>query len=355
MPFNGAGVFSRIYSWITDAGNGVPITPSRMDGESNDVATALSNCVTRDGQGFFAADINANGFGIKNLAFIKGPSAALVGTLDSSGNITFSANVNLLNLNGGQLAGLRNALINGAFLVNQRAVSGTVTLAAGAYGHDRWKAGAGGCTYTFATAAGVTTITITAGTLQQVIEGSNILTQTYTLGWTGTAQGRINSGSYGTSGAVSAALTAGTNQTVEFNTGTLAYAQLEPGAKATSFELRSYAAELTLCQRYLPAASGAVPIGVGMSTTTTAGTIFVPHQVQPRVAPTGAYVSAYGAFTITNSAGGAVTPNNIAYNSGGLLGTFLTIGAASGLVAGGPATLAGNAAGALILFTGCEL
>src|SRR5690606_30252951 len=40
------------------------------------------------------------------------------------------------------LAGRKNVLINGCFRVNQRAVAGTVSLAAGEYGHDRWKAGA---------------------------------------------------------------------------------------------------------------------------------------------------------------------------------------------------------------------
>lgn len=99
-------------------------------------------------------------------------------------------------INGGAI-GTKNAIINGNFGINQRGVSGTVSLAAGAYGHDRWKAGASGCTYTFVTSQNVTTITITAGTLQQVIEGLNLQSGTYLLSWTGTAQGRVDSGSYG--------------------------------------------------------------------------------------------------------------------------------------------------------------
>ena len=83
-------------------------------------------------------------------------------------------------VNGGAI-GVKNAIINGNFAVNQRAVSGTVTLAAGAYGHDRFKAGASGCTYTFATANNITTLTISAGSLIQVIEGNNLFTGTYTL------------------------------------------------------------------------------------------------------------------------------------------------------------------------------
>jgi hypothetical protein len=88
MPFNGSGVFARIYNWVTDAGNGVPITASRMDADTADIAAALNNCVTRDGLGYFGADINANGFKLKNLAAILGPGATLAMTLDSAGNVT---------------------------------------------------------------------------------------------------------------------------------------------------------------------------------------------------------------------------------------------------------------------------
>lgn len=66
--------------------------------------------------------------------------------------------------------GNRNKIINGNFNINQRKVSGTVTLSAGVYGHDRWKAGASGCTYTFSASGGVTTIDITAGSLVQIVE-----------------------------------------------------------------------------------------------------------------------------------------------------------------------------------------
>lgn len=50
MPFNGAGVFTRIYNWVTDQANGIYVQADRMDTDTDDIATALSNCVTRDGQ-----------------------------------------------------------------------------------------------------------------------------------------------------------------------------------------------------------------------------------------------------------------------------------------------------------------
>ena len=93
-----------------------------------------------------------------------------------------------------QYTGFKNRIINGTFGINQRVVSGTVTLTAGIYGHDRFKAGASGCTYTFATSANITTLTITAGSLIQVIEGVNLESATYTLSFSGTAQGKIGGG-----------------------------------------------------------------------------------------------------------------------------------------------------------------
>jgi hypothetical protein len=164
--------------------------------------------------------------------------------------LTTMSDVTATSLNGGQLAGHRNKIINGNFAINQRAVSGTVSLSAGAYGHDRWKAGASGCTYTFSTSGTDTTITITAGSLQQVIEGVNIEGGSYVLSWTGTAQGRVNSGSYGATGVLATGLTGGSNQTIEFNTGTVGKVQFETGTVATPFERRLYGVEFTMCQRY---------------------------------------------------------------------------------------------------------
>lgn len=141
----------------------------------------------------------------------------------------------------------RNRLVNGDFTVNQLVKSGTVTLSAGQYGHDGWKGGASGCTYTFASSGGITTLTITAGSLINVVEGAFLQTGTHTLSWTGTAQGKIGAGSYSASGVTGAA-TAGTNLSIEFNTGTLALVQFEPGSIATPFEHRDD--QLQRCQRY---------------------------------------------------------------------------------------------------------
>ena len=150
--------------------------------------------------------------------------------------------------------GMKNRIIDGGFIVNQRTYVSGVSLSSGIYGHDRWKGGASAGTYTFTQGAlGVnTTITITAGSIIQVIEGCNLPEGgTYVLSWTGTAQGKLNGGTYGSSGTVTVTgWTAGTNLNVEFNTGTLGSVQLEKGSTATSFDYRPYGTELALCQRY---------------------------------------------------------------------------------------------------------
>lgn len=202
--------------------------------------------------------------------------------------------------------GMKNRIINGGFTLNQRGyVSGTA-LAADAYGHDRFKGGAAGGTYTFTQGAlGVnTTINITAGTMVQIIEGCNVAEGgTYVLSWTGTAQGRLNGGAYGASGTVTVTgWVAGTNLPVEFNTGTVGSIQLEKGSIASSFDYRDYGGELIMCQRYFfkTFAQGTAPAqGVG----STAGAL---------LASTSA-TSTFGAslvFPVTMRA----TPSVVTYN-----------------------------------------
>jgi hypothetical protein len=214
-----------------------------------------------------------------------------------------AGNLVISQINGGAI-GVKNAIINGNFQINQRAVSGTVTLAAGAYGHDRFKAGASGCTYTFATSNNVTTLTISAGSLIQVVEGLNLYTDTYTLSWTGTAQGKIGAGSFAGSG-VTGSVTGGTNLNIEFNTGTLSLVQLEAGSVASPFERRDYGRELMMAQRYywkLVGTAAYTPVfcsGRMRSTTTFFGSVNLP--VTMRAAPTLSATNSPGAFYVSTT------------------------------------------------------
>ena len=222
-------------------------------------------------------------------------------------NTTITSLAGLTSINGGQLSGLRNRIINGNPLINQRSVSGTVTLAAGIYGHDRFKAGASGCTYTFATAANVTTITISAGSLQQVIEGLNLETGTYAFSWTGTAQGKIAAGSFAASG-VTAAVTGGTNTTIEFGTGSFTKAQFEINTVSV-FEQRPFGLELALCLRYFrtaPRLFGLAVSATNMQLTVVFGN---PMRVTPTVVTTNAGVSGESPVSVTGrtASGGAAS------------------------------------------------
>lgn len=204
-----------------------------------------------------------------------------------------------------------NRITNGSLLVNQRSyVSGTA-LAAGIYGHDRWKAGSGGCTYTFTATKPDTTITITAGTLLQIIEDANIEGGTYTLSWSGTATARVYqgaaTGSYAASPITMTGLTAGANTTIEFSTGTVTRVQLEVGSTANVFARRPYGTELALCQRYYYRRKSAYPDPVAMlsaySSTAAWGKLF-EFPVEMRAVPTISF-SALSDFQIYNAAASA--------------------------------------------------
>lgn len=240
-----------------------------------------------------------------------------------SGNIaatTVQAAINELDEEKASAAGglaFRNRIINGGFTINQRGHTSGTALAAGAYGHDRFKAGAGGCTYTFTQGAlGLnTTVTITAGTLVQIIEGCNVAEGgTYVLSWTGNAQGRLNGGVYGASGTVAVTgWTAGTNLPVEFSTGTVGSIQLEKGGIFTSFDCRDYGRELFMCQRYCYV--GAVLI-IGntdsVGNPSVAGSVPVPLRATPTlVSYSGAWrgplIVAITNLTINGMSGACVT------------------------------------------------
>ena len=145
--------------------------------------------------------------------------------------------------------GVRNAIINGNPIINQRGyVSGTATSGANQYTLDRWRVVTSGQSITFTDSDNVRTVTTPAGGLEQVIEGINLITGTYTLNWTGTATATVAGNAVAKGGNVS--ITGATDTTLRFSSGTVSLVQFEPGTVATPFERRSYGQELALCQRY---------------------------------------------------------------------------------------------------------
>ncbi|HEY8606636.1 MAG TPA: hypothetical protein VIM12_05920 [Noviherbaspirillum sp.] len=244
---------------------------------------------------------------------------------------------------------LFNVLINSNFGENKRAVSGTVTLAAGAYGHDRWKAGAAGCTYTFSNSGGVTTLNITAGSLIQVIEGEQLHTGTHVLCWTGTAQGKIGAGSYSSSG-VTASVAGGTNLNVEFGTGTLSCPHLRPGSAVLPWSPYRgiYGGEKQACLRYCRAINtSAAYLGAGLWYTPSLAIVHLPFiGGMMRAAPSIEFNSAVGGVIIPSGSASA----SISMNSAKVDGATLALTYISGSTAvAGMAAVASVASGLLIL------
>lgn len=181
---------------------------------------------------------------------------------------------------------MRNRIINGHFQINQRSYTSGTGLTSGAYAHDRWKAGAGGCTYTFTAAVNGQPITIIAGSLEQIIEDANIEGGTYTLSWSGTAQGSVNGGVSAASPITVTGLAASTAVTISFNAGTLDNVQFEPGAVATPFERLIITQQLSLCQRYYFASGAASITAAGNGGFTNVYSPRIAYPVSMRTTPT---------------------------------------------------------------------
>lgn len=187
--------------------------------------------------------------------------------------------------NSGPLSGLRNLIINGDFRINQRGyVSGAATTAANQYTVDRWRVVTSGQNITLASSGNGFIVTAPSGGLEQVIEGSSIAAGTYTINWAGTATCTVG----GTTRAKgdSFSVTANTNLTVRFSSGTVSQVQLEQGNVATGFEVRPSGLELILCQRYYEECNGEYrndgPLG---TTTVTVGHMWY-WAVTKRAVPT---------------------------------------------------------------------
>lgn len=215
------------------------------------------------------AGTSDNSAAIATTAFVQAVVAALAGFSGAYADLTGKPTLGTASAEGvgyfataaqgakaDALSG-RNALMNGDFRINQRAYVSAATLAAGSYGHDRWKAGASGGDYSFAQLPNATQITIAVSkTLIQVVEDKNVVGGSYVLSWEGTAQARVGvnsatpAGTYAASPILITGQTAGTTMSVEFDAGTLGKVQLELGAVVTPFERRDYGREMMLCQRY---------------------------------------------------------------------------------------------------------
>ena len=261
---------------------------------------------------------------------------------------TMTGDLVIPSLNGGQLAGMRNRIINGDMDTDQRNAGAAQTFTAAgalAYSVDRWYgyctganvtgqqiagATAGQFRYRFTGAASVTAIGFgqrieqlnsadlagTTATLSVDLANSLLTTVTWTAYYATTAdtfgtlasptRTQIATGTftvnstvtrYSTQISVPGAATTGIE--IVFTVGaqtsgtwTIGNVQLEPGTVATPFERRSYGQELALCQRYFETidAGGGRPSGLAFSTSNRAASeapgSTILYIVTKRTAPT---------------------------------------------------------------------
>lgn len=67
MPYDGNGNYVRVHNWTADQANSLDINATEMDAEDNGFSAALSNAVTRDGQGKMGVDFLPNADNTLNL------------------------------------------------------------------------------------------------------------------------------------------------------------------------------------------------------------------------------------------------------------------------------------------------
>jgi len=154
MAWNGSGTFNLNPTYSPEV-NGTTIDAVRYNGLLTDVAAGITACLAKNGENVPTANLPMGGFKITGLgaptangdALAYGsPMGAISGTTGTfSGAVsgttgTFSGNVQMASANGGQLAGLRNKIINGDMNISQRGTS-FAAIANAAYSLDRWQTG----------------------------------------------------------------------------------------------------------------------------------------------------------------------------------------------------------------------
>lgn len=285
---------------------------------------------------------------------------------DGANVITAFDTMNTVTQNGGQLAGLRNRLINGALKIDQRNSGASQTITSStppvlAYSVDRWyvaSAGSGTITgqqitsgaenrYRFTGGAGnvgvyfaqrieaascmdmagktaTLSVLLSSSTLTSVTWRAYYANTTNTFGTLGTpTRTSIASGTftistteaaYSTQIAIPSAATTGIEvyfTTGALTSGTLTFGdvQFELGPVATTFEQRPYGMELALCQQYFYRLSGNTntPVSIGYADSSTSVKHVATFPCTMRVVPTAFTTSATaGQFIITVPAGGGL-------------------------------------------------
>lgn len=247
--------------------------------------------------------------------------------------------------------GMRNLLINGDMLINQRQFAGG-TLAANTFGYDRWRSASGAAaTISVNTSSGL--ITHTSGSAIQAIENIATLTAGRAItisvedptanisvfvgasaGTTTNVTGTITAGSGRRSVTVTPPAGGSGHLYVNLTAASATYRriQCELGDRATEWDARPAALEILLCQRYCWAPAARSNMGVGHQRAGSIAVIFYRFPVEMRVAPTvtvnavGTIFDPVAAATLTPSGVSpiAIGPDGCSLSCTGIAGTVGT-------------------------------
>lgn len=142
-----------------------------------------------------------------------------------------------------------NYVINGNPKINQRAyVSGTATTGANEYTLDRWRVVTSGQSLTFSEVNNLVTCTAPAGGVEQVIDGDNLISGTYTIVFTGNATCTVDTVPKASGDTFT--VVGGTNVTIRFSSGTFTQVAVYAGDVQIPFIQRDQQLEFALCQAY---------------------------------------------------------------------------------------------------------
>lgn len=375
MPRNGTGGYALPSNSWNPAINGAAATAADWQNLINDVATAIQQSVSSDGQTPMTGSLNMGGFVLTGLGAPSGTGQSLrweqltkgadiasaaalpipvegsyfnvTGTttvtsipdvypgrlvyLKFTGVLTLTNSASLvlpnladyttmagdilvfLNDSPGvwvcvaypqrtvALGTYRNLLINAQGNINQRSyTSGTPTTGANQYTVDRWRVVTSGQALVLSGGGVSNTLTAPAGGVEQVVEQLNVVGGVYSLSWKGNATATVNGTPVSNGGQIT--LTAFTNVTVRFSSGTFLEPQLELGW-VTPFEYLPVDTSYQRCLRYFETSLGNMSFTQPGNSGAVPQRLPITYKVIKRVTPTVSVTVAAGsaAFSSGNS------------------------------------------------------
>jgi hypothetical protein len=95
---NGSGTYVRVHDWTTDRDAGTPITASRVDAEADDMATALSDSIARNGETTITGNIPFSNFKLTGLgsATVRTDAVNYGQVIDNSGRYSSVSGTNTI-------------------------------------------------------------------------------------------------------------------------------------------------------------------------------------------------------------------------------------------------------------------